>query len=187
MGRNVSIIYQGRSVSWIADFVHMYHDSISQFSQTVAATAEALVVLATIHPRVYGNVKGSARVYVRWYCGGTFYPPTHHGTWCLHMFICVYICCTYFIYLIINTTAMCYIETKVKFFPQQVSEVKAKEESWSVSVYCRGTSSCVNNQATYSSNRYHAVCKTVVRDCRRRSINVPTHCIPHSLPHNVLR
>ena len=35
-------------------------------SQTVGgplATAEALVVQATIHPRVYGKMKGYARVY----------------------------------------------------------------------------------------------------------------------------
>ena len=34
------------------------------------AAAEALVVLATIHPQGAANR----------YCGGTFYPPTHHGT-----------------------------------------------------------------------------------------------------------
>jgi len=34
------------------------------------ATAEALVVLVTIHPRVYGKMKGYARVYGEWILWG---------------------------------------------------------------------------------------------------------------------
>ena len=44
----------------------LYHDSIRQCfpdSSRSLVTAEALVVLATIHPRVYRKMKGCARVY----------------------------------------------------------------------------------------------------------------------------
>ena len=44
----------------------LYHDLISQCfpdSWGSLATAKVLVVLATIHPRVYGEMKGCARVY----------------------------------------------------------------------------------------------------------------------------
>ena len=45
----------------------MYHDSlIGNVSHTVGgqlATAEVLVVMATIHPRVYGKMKDCPRVY----------------------------------------------------------------------------------------------------------------------------
>ena len=38
---------------------------VSQKVEGQLATAVALVVLATIHPRVYGKMKGCARVYIR--------------------------------------------------------------------------------------------------------------------------
>ena len=56
---------------------------LANVSQTVRgplATAEALVVLATIQLGVCGKMKGCARVIVDRDCGSTFYPPTHHGT-----------------------------------------------------------------------------------------------------------
>ena len=40
---------------------------LANVSQTVGgplATAKALVVLATVHPRVYGKMKGCAKVYI---------------------------------------------------------------------------------------------------------------------------
>ena len=48
-----------------------------------SATAGTLVVLATIHP--IGCMERSKAVLgcmVDRYCGGTFYPPAHHGTKC---------------------------------------------------------------------------------------------------------
>ena len=38
--------------------------------------------MATIHPRVrvYGDIKAYLGCMADRYCGGTFHPPTHHGT-----------------------------------------------------------------------------------------------------------
>ena len=60
----------------------LYHDPISQCfpdSWGSLATAEALFVLATIHPRVYGNMKGCTWVYgeqILWQ-----YLSSTHASW----------------------------------------------------------------------------------------------------------
>ena len=63
-GVHVRIVHQLLPVPFRSGFYSF--PQLANVSQTVGgplATAKALVVLATIHPRVYGKMKGCARVY----------------------------------------------------------------------------------------------------------------------------